>query len=71
MLLFFKITSAQVFIYLEIHRGCLPCVVVLFEKLQSSNQGEEKQKQISQLASPHCKKEAKKTNWRLNVSCCK
>lgn len=71
MLPFFKITSAQVFIYLEIHCGCLPCVVVLFEKLQSSNQGQEKQKQISQLAGPHCKKEAKKTNRRLNVSCCK
>lgn len=42
-----KITLAQVFIYLEIHRGYLPCVVVMFEKLQSSNQGEGKQKQIS------------------------
>jgi len=50
---------AQVFIYLEIHRGYLPCVVLLFEKLQSSNQGEGKQKQISQLADPPLQKGSK------------
>lgn len=54
-----KTTSAQVFIYLEIHRGYLLHVVVLFEKLQSSNQGEGKQKQISQLAGPPLQKGSK------------
>lgn len=40
------------FICLETHSGYLQHVVVLFEKLQSSNQEEGKQKQISQLAGP-------------------